>query len=202
MSTAHHKWLLASAFVVLFASMVSANPFAGINDDPSARLLFAMDPFESPISHSYLLGDAKEKVLRRFGEPLEMTVTTQETRWPGETQTSYGLTYDDARFVVNKINDQPGTWIGQIEITGNAHRLKFGIHIGMPRAEIVSRFAPKEHQVASNPMFVSIPTLETSSSFEEQNVETEGYAPTIDIIFAFDEDDRLSSLTILTAADE
>ena len=202
MSMARHKWLFAGALVVLFASVVSANPFAGINDDPSARLLFAMDPFENPISHSYSLGDAKEKVLRRFGEPSEMTISTQETRWPGETQTSYRLAYNDVRFVVNRTNNQPSTWIEQIEITGNAHRLKFGIRIGAPRAEIVSLFAPKEHQAAGNPMLVSIPTLETRSSFEEKEVEPEGYTPTMDITFEFDEDDRLSSLSIFTAADE
>ena len=109
MSTARRKWPFASALVVFFASMVSANPLAGINNDPSARLLFAMDPFENPISHSYSLGDAKEKVLRRFGEPSEMTISTQGTRWPGETQTSYRLTYNDVRFVVNRTNNQPST---------------------------------------------------------------------------------------------
>jgi hypothetical protein len=199
---AHRKWLILGALAVSFASMASANPFAGINDDPSARLLFAMDPFENPISHSYSLGDAKEKVLSRFGDPSEMTISTQETRWPGETQTSYRLTYKDAIFVINRTNDQPSTWIEQIEITGNAHRLKFGIRIGAPRAEIVSQFSPEEHHAASNPMLVSIPTLETRSIFEKKTIETVGYTPTVDITFEFDEDDRLTRLSIFTAADE
>jgi hypothetical protein len=196
------KWPIASVLVVALATIASANPFAGINDDPSARLLFAMDPFERPISHSYSLGNAKEKILHRFGEPSETSVSTQETRWPGETQTSYRLAYTDVRFVVNRTNDQPATWIEQIEITGNTHDLRFDIRIGTPRAEIVSQFSPAEHQAANNPMLVSIPTLETQSSFEETKGEIDGYTPTIDIAFEFDDDDRLRRLSIFTAADE
>jgi hypothetical protein len=77
--------------VLALPAAASANPFSGVNDDPSARLLFAMDPFEKAIGHSYSIGNAKEKVLSRFGEPLDISVSTYETRWVGETQTSYRI---------------------------------------------------------------------------------------------------------------
>lgn len=198
----YRKWAFAGVLVVAFATMASANPYAGVNDDPTARLSFAMDPFENPISHSYSLGDAKEKVLRRFGEPSETSVSTYETRWVGETQTSYRLAYADVEFVIVSSDEEPATWIESIEITGNDHDLKFGIHIGTSRAEIISRFAPAEHHVAGNPMRVSVPTLETRGGSAESQGENEDYTPTIDITFEFDEEDRLNKLSIFTAADE
>ena len=197
-----YKWLFAGALVAAVARMACANPYTGINDDPSARLLFAMDPFEDPISYSYSLGDAKEKIIRRFGEPSRTSVSTYETRWVGETQTSYRLTYADLEFVVISFDDQPTTFIESIEITGNAHELKFGIHIGTPRAEIVARFSPAKNQATNHPMLVSIPTLETRASIEESNGENDGYMPTIDITFEFDADDCLSKLSIFAVTDD
>ena len=158
--------------------------------------------FENPIGHSYSNGNAKEKVLSRFGEPLETTVSTYETRWVGETQTSYRLSYADAEFVIISFDDRPATWIESIEITGNTHNLKYGIHMGTPRAEIISRFAPAAHYVDGNPMRVSIPTLETSSSMSGSKGDHEVYSPTIDITFEFDADDRLSKLSIFTLTDD
>jgi hypothetical protein len=200
--TTYRKRIFAGVLVVAFATITSANPYAGVNDDPTARLSFAMDPFENPISHSYSLGDAKEKILRRFGVPSETSVSTYDTRWVGETQTSYRLAFADVEFVVISFDDQPTTWIESIEITGNAHDLKFGIRIGTPRAEIVSRFAPAEHLVANNPMHVSIPTLEKRARNAESKGENEEYTPTFDITFEFDDEDRLSRLSIFTVADD
>ena len=161
-----------------------------------------MDPFENPIAHSYSIGNAKERVLCRFGEPLETSVSTYETRWVGETQTSYRLSYADTKFVIISFDDRPATWIESIEITGNTHDLKFGIRMGTPRAEIISKFAPAAHYVDGNPMRVSIPTLETSSSISVAKGEQESYSPTIDITFEFDADDRLSGLSIFTLTDD
>ena len=202
MLTTYYKRLFAIALVAVLAVAASANPFSGVNDDPSARLLFAMDPFENPISHSYSIGNAKEKVLDRFGEPLKLSVSTYETRWVGETQTSYRLSYEDTEFVIISFDDRPATWIESIEITGNTHDLKFGIRMGTPRDEIVSKFAPAAHSVDSNPMRVSIPTLETRNSLSESKGENESYAPTIDLTFEFDADDRLNRLYFFTLTDD
>jgi len=196
------RWHFAVVLAIASATIASANPYAGVNDNPSARLRFAMDPFDKPISHSYSLGNAKEQVLRRFGDPIEKSVSTHETRWPNETQTLYSFAYTDIQFVIGQRNDQPSTWIAQIEITGNTHDLKYGVRIGTTRAEIASLFAPAEQQAASNPMLVGIPTLETQSSFEETGGIVVGYTSTFDITFAFDENDCLSKISIYVAADE
>jgi hypothetical protein len=195
------KWLFGSVLLWALMATASANPFEGVNDDPSARLLFAMDPFEIPIAHSYSIGNAKEKVLSRFGEPLESSVSTYETRWVGETQTSYRLSYADVEFVIISFDDRPATWIESIKITGNTNDLKLGIHIGMPRAEIVSQFAPAAHYADADPMRVSIPTLETRGDIADLMREHDSYSPTIDITFEFDADDRLEGLSIFTVAD-
>ncbi len=198
----NYRWFIAGALVIAIASVASANPYEGTNDNPSARLRFAMDPFEKPISHSYALGNAKEQVLRRFGEPIERSIATYETHWVDETRTSYGFQYSDIQFVIGQINDGPKTWIERIEITGNAHVLKYDIQIGSPRARIVSLFSPIEHYATSNPMIVSVPTLETQSSFEETGGVVVGYVPTFNITFEFDEKDCLSKIAISVATDE
>ena len=198
----NHRWLFAGALVIALASVASANPYEGINDNPSDRLRFAMDPFEKPISHSYALGNAKKQVLQRFGEPIERSFATHETRWIDQTQASHGLKYSDVYFVIGERNDGPNTWIERIEITGNAHVLKYDVQIGSPRARIVSLFSPIEHYATSNPMVVSVPTLETQSSFEETGGVVVGYVPSFDITFEFDEKDCLSKIAIFVAADE
>ena len=197
----YYKWLFGSVLFLALTTTASANPFSGVNDDPSTRLLFAMDPFEKPIAHSYAIGNAKEKVLSRFGEPLETSVSTYETRWVGETQTSYRLSYADVEFVIISFDNRPATWIESIEITGNTNDLKLGVHIGMARAEIISQFAPAAHYVDANPMRVSIPTLETRGHIADSKGEHESYSATIDITFEFDADDRLGRLSIFTVAD-
>ena len=202
MSQTNLRWLHAGVFAIALATSASANPYAGTNDNPSARLQFAMDPFNKPISHSYSLGNAKERVLRRFGDPIEESVSTHETRFPGEYQTTYGLAYIDIQFVIGKGNDRPNTWIQQIEITGNTHDLKFGVRIGTARAEIISLFAPVEHQASSNPMLVSVPTLETQSSFDETMGKIVSYTPSFHIKFEFDDSEHLSKLSISVATDE
>jgi hypothetical protein len=193
--------MFASVLILAVSATASANPFSGVNDDPSVRLLFAMDPFERAIGHSYSIGNAKEKVLSRFGEPLDILVSTYETRWVGETQTSYRISYPDVKFVIISFDDRPATWIESIEITGNTNDLKLGIHIGTPRADIISQFAPAAHYVDANPMHVSIPTLETRGQIRDSRGEHESYSPTIDITFEFDGDDRLSRLSIFTVSD-
>lgn len=197
----YYKWIFASVLILALTTTASANPFSGVNDDPSARLLFAMDPFEKGIAHSYSIGNAKDKVLSRFGQPLEISVSTYETRWVGETQTSYRISYADVEFVIISFDDRPATWIESIEITGNTNDLKLGVHIGTPRAEIISLFAPAANYVDANPMRVSIPTLESRGHVADSKGEHEIYSPTIDITFEFDADDRLGRLFIFTVID-
>lgn len=195
-----YKWLFTGVLLVAFSSVSASNPAEGVNDDPSARLRFAMDPFEIPISYSWSRGDAKDQILQRFGKPTENSVSTRETRFVGEVQTSFRFKFADIQFVVGQMNDRPNTWIEQIEIVGNTHVLKNGVQIGTSRAQIVSLFAPIEHYAAMNPMRVSVPTLETQSDFARTGGAITGhYVPTMDITFEFDEQDCLSRIIILTA---
>ena len=111
-------WLTASAILLLPPSALAESPVDGLNDYPSNRLVFALDPFAEPIGYSILKGDAKEKVLRRFGEPIEQEVSTVPARFPEETYTSYDLRYKDVSFKVGKWTDREHSWIESVEIVG------------------------------------------------------------------------------------
>jgi hypothetical protein len=160
-----------------------------------------MDPFEEPISYSFSLGNSKEQILQRFGEPIEKSVSTYETRFIDQTRTSFGFKYADVQLVVAQTNDGPHMFVELIEIVGNTHVLKYGVQIGSSRAQIVSLFSPMEPYATSNPMLVSLPTTETQSDFEKTGGTVVGYIPTFDISFEFDEKDCLSKISITVASD-
>ena len=96
------NWLIAGALFLLSPNILSASPVDGLNNNPSVRLAFALDPFAEPIGYSISNGDAKEKVLCRFGEPIEQEIATEPTRFPGETYTSYAFRYEDFSLTVGK----------------------------------------------------------------------------------------------------
>ena len=138
-------WLIASVILLLSPSIHAASPVDGLNDDPSVRLTFALDPFAKPIGYSVLNGDAKEKVLDRFGEPIEQEVSTVPTRFPGESYTSYKFRYEGFSLTVGKWPDREHSWIESVEIIGNALDLKSGVRVGSTRDEIAAVFSPPEH---------------------------------------------------------
>ena len=197
-----YRWHLAVAILFASSTVTASNPAEGMNDNPSARVQFAMDPFDQGIEYSFARGDVKERVLQRFGKPVEETVSEVETRWPGQTETDYRLQFTDVAFSLGEDSDGSRSWIYQVEITGNAHRLKFGVQVGSSRAQIASLFTPSEHYAAANPMLVSVPTMETQRDFEESAKAPEGWVPTFDIYFEFDDEDRLTKITIHPTIDE
>ncbi len=202
MFAVNYKWLIVGALLVICSSANASNSAEGIDDNRSARLRFAMNPFEKPISDSSSLGNLKEQILQRFGEPIEKSVSTYETRFIDQTRTSFGFKYADVQFVVAQTNDGPHMFMERIEIIGNTHVLKYGVQIGTSRTQVVSLFSPMEPYATSNPMLVAVPTMETQSDFEKTGGAVAGYVPTFDITFEFDEKDCLSKISIFIAADE
>ena len=91
-------WLAASTILIFSPGINAAsNPIDdGQNDDPSARLIFAVDPFAEPIGYSILNGDAKERVLSRFGKPIDEEVVS-----------AVSLDCLDARYQVDECFEAP-----------------------------------------------------------------------------------------------
>jgi hypothetical protein len=195
------NWLFASAIFLLSASVHAVSPVDGLNENPSDRLVFALDPFAEPIGYSVLDGDAKGKVLCRFGEPIEQEVSTVPTRFPGETYFSYVLRYKDLSFTIGKWPDRDHSWIESVEILGNAYELKSGIRIGSTREEVAAAFSPPEHYAQANPMKVSASIFEKQSDVGEDGITINSSGSLYKISFEFDADDRVSKVSISSSSD-
>jgi hypothetical protein len=195
------NWLVASAIILLSPNIQAASPVDGLNDNPSARLVFALDPFDEPIGYSVLDGDARQKVLRRFGEPIEQEVSTVSNRFPGETYTSYDFRYKDVSFTVGKWPDREHSWIQSVEIVGNAYKLKSGIRIGSTRDEVAAFFSPPNHYATANPMEVSVSIFEKQSDVSEVGITIDSHGALYSLSFEFDAEDRVSKVSITFSED-
>jgi len=196
------SWLVASTFVLLSSGIQASSPVDGLNDNPSARLLFALDPFEKPIGYSISEGNAKERILRRFGEPLEEKVSTVPTRFPGETFSWYIFRFEDVAFEVGKWPDREHSWIISIEISGNAHSLKSAVRIGSSREQVISAFSPFDRYANANPILVFASIFEEQSDVgEDGSTVNSGGAALYHITFEFDADDCVSRISISFSVD-
>ena len=194
-------WLVTGAIFLLSPSIQAASPVDGLNDNPSGRLVFALDPFAEPIGYSILDGDAKEKVLCRFGEPIEQEVSIVPTRFPGETYTSYVLRYKDVSFTIGKWPDREHSWIESVELVGNAHQLKSGVRIGSVRKKIEAVFSPPKHYAQANPMEVSASIFEKQTDVGEDGITIDSSGAMYRIAFEFDADDRVRKISISFSSD-
>ena len=194
-------WLVTGAIFLLSPSIQAASPVDGLNDNPSGRLVFALDPFAEPIGYSILDGDAKEKVLCRFGEPIEQEVSTVPTRFPGETHTSYVFRYKDVSFTIGKWPDREHSWIESVELVGNAHQLKSGVRIGSVREKIEAVFSPPKHYAQANPMEVSASIFEKQTDVGEDGITIDSSGAMYRIAFEFDADDRVRKISISFSSD-
>lgn len=194
-------WLVGSLLGLFAVNAPAASPVDGLNDNPSVRLLFALDPFEEPIGYSVLEGNAKEKVLGRFGVPLEEIAATVPTRFPGETYTSYFIRFEDVAFTIGKWPDRAHSWIETIEIDGDAHGLKSGIRIGSTRDDVFAVFSPPANYAQANPVQVSTSIFETPADVGEDGLTVDSDGAFYQITFEFGTNDRVSKLLITMSAD-
>jgi hypothetical protein len=86
-------------------------------------------------------GDAKEKVLRRFGKPnptdrVQSTIQG-EPRTVGLFYTKYWY-YDGLEIRLGQPVGATNTWVRQIILTSPDYRLKFGLSIGAKRSQFLA----------------------------------------------------------------
>lgn len=151
---------------------------------------FALDPFEKPIGDSKGSVGERAKLLERFGRPNKQ----ESSRFPDRTSdlmlTYMFLQYDGVAFHVIEDEDHKHSWIERIEITGNSHALKYGLHIGSTRSAVISLFQPADYLVDKNPM-----RLSTNGVQNPPNMAVwEG--PTIDVAIDFDSTDLVTRIVV------
>ena len=102
---------------------------AGSYDPERPELVaFGFDGFEPGINRLISEGDAKEKLLRRFGEPQQVESTTQwEHAGLIQTKTWH---YEGLTIVTMRPVDSSQHWLRKITLTSPVYPLKFGLSIG------------------------------------------------------------------------
>jgi hypothetical protein len=184
-------------FLVLTSSVHAESPLDGFNDDPSDRLRFAVDPFEEPIGYLMLEGNSKEMIVRRFGEPDEVNEEIVPTRFPGETYRLFTYRFKDITFTVGKWPDREWSWIESIEIVGNSQKLKYGIRIGSSREQVSATFSLTEpYSGKRNLLSASAHISEGPGDIGEDGSTLVEVGTTYGILFEFDDDDRISKISI------
>ena len=101
---------------------------------------FLVDPFETQFGFSYVSGKAKEKVLERFGEPLEHTKSQYPDRTSDLVLTGHTYRYSGLTLTVGEEPLQPWSWLDSIEITGNMYTLKHDLKIGSSTEDVIAVF--------------------------------------------------------------
>ncbi len=82
------------------------------------------------------------------------------------------------------------SWIEITEVTGNSHALKYALHMGSSRSDVVSLFQPPEYRIDKNPM-----RLYTNIVQDPPNMAVwEG--PVIGVVIDFDSEDRVTRITV------
>ncbi len=152
--------------------------------------MFAIDPFDEPMGDWAQSFDARSLVIARFGEPITMDVSKRPHRTSSEELTEYVIDYDGLRFWIdeNELGDR--SWIVAIEVTGNAHALKFGVGIGSSRSDVVAAFNPDEYLIRGNRI-----TL-TTNTVQDPPGQEEWHGGTVDVIIYF-ESERVNKILII-----
>ena len=117
---------------------------AGSYDRERPELVaFGFDGFEPGINHLISEGDAKEKLLRRFGEPQQVESTTQ---WEhlGLIQTKTWR-YEGLKILTMRPVEASRHWLRKITLTNPVYPLKFGLSIGATKQAFVARLGPPYH---------------------------------------------------------
>ena len=175
-------------------SFASVSLVESQNDETTAAAYrlqaFAIDPFEEPIGDWVQNQDAKSLVIKRFGEPPSTEVSKRSDRTSDEILTEYVFDYDGLRFRIGESEVGDRSWVMVTEVTGDAHDLKFGLHIGSSRSEVIAAFRPDEYLVRGNTMRLSTNTVQDPPG------QSEWHGGTITVIVYF-ESERVSKIRIM-----
>ena len=159
-----------------------------------------MDPFKESLGYPPIFFSNKSKVLERFGTPIEEESSKAPDPQFGELMTYYYFQYDGLSFGITESEDQLHSWIDTIDITGNAHALKYDVEIGSKRSEIVSLFEPSDNYTEANPMPLSASVVGYWANFKDQLGEPRWVNVTFDISIDFDASDGVTKIRLTTQA--
>jgi hypothetical protein len=160
--------------------------------EPGRLALFAVDPFQNSIGHSLVLGDAKQRIEGRFGEPQELKASQADDRSSAAKLNFYRLAYPGLVFVVGQSEDRARSWIETIELSDGHPALKFGLGIGVSADTVASVFDPANMVRSASDLRLATAVYEDLNDISvESNVE---------LTFRLDSDGIVQKILIETIA--
>ncbi len=103
---------------------------------------FAFDGFEPGIATLISKGDAREKILQRFGQPRTVETQTEPDREPGIVNEVETWRYEGLEIITSRPTYGSRRWLKRITLTSPSYKLKFGLSIGSPKEAFIKRLGP------------------------------------------------------------
>jgi hypothetical protein len=157
---------------------------------------FFIESFEDPLGYSMVLGNAKERVLSRFGEAASQT----SSRYPARTSDALlwrtTLVYDGVTFTVGEAEDRTWSWIESIEISSTSTALRFGLRIGASRIDVLEAFSDSDYFEHDGTLKFSAHIWESRTDTKHLPGEVVTVESAMDLTVTIDEDDRISRILI------
>lgn len=101
---------------------------------------FFHEPFQQPLGYEFFLSNAKERILKRFGDPISESSSAYPARTSDEQLWSTKLEYRGISFTVGESEDRTKTWLESIDIRGKEHILAYGLRVGSSRSDVEEAF--------------------------------------------------------------
>ena len=162
--------------------------------DSTPLQVFSLDPFEEPIGYSLVLGDVRERVIQRFGEPQETMITFEVDRYGGEGSEIRLSTLHYPGLII-KIGDRPGykrSWLNGLEITGEQYQLKFKLEIGASHQDVLDALQPGNYNDTPGLLKMYEDIWEKRYGDRAENdTRVDG---SVGLVFEFDATDRVSKI--------
>jgi hypothetical protein len=157
--------------------------------------IFLLDPFNDPSGHSLLGNDIRERIVQRFGEPLDTSVRLEVDRYgsSGSQDRYTTMHYDDLTFVVGDRPGQQVCWLSTIELSGKRHALKYGLSTGVSRQYVLDQLKPANY--SSEPTRLVIFQEVWEKGFRGTPEEDQQVTASIILSFQIDGEDRVSKIT-------
>lgn len=192
---------MRSTFLTLLlfstALLSAVSSMAGEFGTEFSRLqVFALDPFEPPIGNSMVLGNAIPKLVKRFGEPVEIITANYPDRTSDRMVGHTTMRFAGLIFELNEDECREWSNIQKTEILSANHRLKFGVAIGSTISDILAAFEGEKHRRNGRKLHMSAHVSDTwtETTFRPgEEVTGEAY---IEITFELSETDLVTRIVL------
>jgi hypothetical protein len=191
-----HFALLCAMLAISLIGRADAQEVVGSSADDSRLHALFHEPFEKPLGYSLVLGDARQRIITRFGQPRSRESKRYAARTSDELLWNTVFSYDGMTIAIGESEDRSISWLESIEITNDEHPLRFGVEVGAFSDDIAKAFPGIQFVEVDEELryFAEIWESRTDSKYLPGQVVTVGSAMELSIFL--DDAGRVSRILI------